>query len=329
MRHLLPLLGCLAALGGTSARACSGTDLAALIKALGETDPEHQTDLAAHGLRLACPTWAPPVVAALGGMISAPPQMRPMLEAKSVAEAPAVWMAACPGGLDVVMQAARLPASEKRGHLFDACKAARHGFASRAEFVAGTGALFLPISAAHLLEREQVALGDRRLILRALAGVMGPAERARAKAVRTRERLRMPRMRYIRPFGAPAEPEPDPDIADEAVPFDPSAQFGAAAGLLLVDATPGPGCLPNRVEAMREHFSASARACRAGLEQPTVPLALTLTSDPRGAITAMQLTEGTLGALGFATCFEKRVRVARLTPAPQGCTLTIRAKRPQ
>lgn len=311
------------------AHACTAADLAKLVEAIGQTEVKRRPELAAFGLKLACPAWPAPILQALDAMGSAPPDMRPMFEAKAVAEAPAVWMRGCPGGIQVAIDTARLPAEAKRGHVYRACGLNGLGFATRAEFEAGTGAVLLPAPLAMLLEQTTLSKADRRTVLRALAGVATPAERQAAQRAARRDRLELPRFRRIRdPFLAGGQ-EPEPETVPREVPFDPSAEFGADAGLVVQAVTAAPDCPVTRADAIRTRITRIARACREGERSPTVPVAFSLRIDAAGQISDLQPTRGDFGGPALAACLADRLGRQRLGPASGECQVTIEALRPR
>lgn len=311
MRTLL-VLACLAvpAVGV----ACDQSDLEKLLEAIPPTPIERRAALTGRGLKIACSTWPAPLLKGLDGLAMVPPDMRALIEAKAVAEAPVAWMAACPGGLRALTRLAQVAAAEKRPQLYRACKVARFGFATEAEFKTGKGAELLPIPVAQLLSKTRLKRTQRRTILRALAGIGTAAEVKRSRL----DRLIVPRMRRLElpKIEPPPEPEPPPP---------PPVYEGLEVQRVRLSA----GCPSDRAQGVLKAVEAAGRGCRGARSEKTVAVRLALTVAADGAVGDVRVVEGTLGSADGLACLRGGLAKARLGAAGVACTVGVEAVRPE
>ncbi|MCB9547607.1 MAG: hypothetical protein H6706_17405 [Myxococcales bacterium] len=328
----------------TAGWACEVAELAKVVEALGAIEPRHQPALAGRGLVLACPDWPAPILAGLDGLAAAPPEMRVMLEARAVAEAPFVWTEACPGGLRAAAQLSELAPDQRRGHLYRACDVERAGFASQAEFEAATGALLLPIPVAGLLAKTPLPAGDRRRILRGLAGVVGPEERAQEERARA-ERPVLEPVRFIDPIEVPPEPMDSrpsglgggghgggdlgggPGRGGSAVVG--RGRYGTTRGLVVRRVRLAAGCPAARMAQIRAALDDATSACRAERRPMTAHVELAVTIDRGGAVSDVRVANGTLRPSAQHACLAKALAASPLPAAEAPCVAVVEALGPE
>jgi hypothetical protein len=153
-------------LAGCSSGPCDDAQLSEVTRALGSVSAEFRVQLASQGLAEAC-TLPDPIERGLTGIPAAPPTLLPMLDLQVAAEAPEVWKAACPGGPEVLADAATKSDGDARERIWSACDLAAKGW-PKDKYLSASGARALPVMLEHLLADEREF--DRRMVIDAIAG---------------------------------------------------------------------------------------------------------------------------------------------------------------
>jgi len=129
-----------AAFAGTR---CDADALQEGVEALRVIDEQHASELATAVLSEGCKLPGP-----LGEALEAVPQVSPdhraLFDAKMVAEAPELWVAACAGGVPVVVQTSQVAPIDKRRLLWAGCELIGLGAFTEAEWTAAPGLLYAP-----------------------------------------------------------------------------------------------------------------------------------------------------------------------------------------
>jgi len=111
--------------------ACDADGLKKVEAVLSQVQVEHQQHLAFAGVREAC-TLHPALDQAAQASYNFAPQEAALMEARAVAAAPELWMAACPGGPRLVAQLIALAPNQRAAPLYEGCNLKRFGISAAA-----------------------------------------------------------------------------------------------------------------------------------------------------------------------------------------------------
>ena len=154
-------------LGGCSSGPCDSGELKKVADAVAMVDARQRQQVAAMGLTEAC-TLPAPVIQGLNGVANGFPDSAALVDMRVAADAPELWLAACPGGPRTLAEAMRLAGPDARRKVHQECKLDRYGWGPDS-FAKANGPLVLTVILAH--ELRDASAFSRDLTLNALAGL--------------------------------------------------------------------------------------------------------------------------------------------------------------